>query len=558
MKNFIISAKSNILICLLLFILSSCYYKPFVGYTLNKKGFKHFSAREKMAGENSNAQRDYKINRYDWDVEVFPDDKRISAIMDIHFSPTSSQKVFLFDLQKRMKIDSFTCDYGHPQIKRKHDFLYLIFEEEVPINTRMKFSVIYEGKPANVAGEGPVQWKKDELDRHWISSITEGIGPQFIMPCCALLRSEADSVTIDVTVPSDLVAVSNGVLEDILEDKVRKTKTYRHSIYNPINTYSLSFNIGHFQKIEKPHTDINGINRNIECQVLDYNFSKADSFYNQAPVVMTVFEKLYGEYPFWRDGCKFVESTFSAMEHQSAIAMGDEYWLNWKDYHLTLVHELSHEWWGNSITGKDYCDIWIHEGMATLSEALFMEQVDSMDAYNVRMKYAARSNSNTIPILKPCDVLYNSWANPRDQDIYGKGAIMMNSLRILVDNDSLFFSVLHGIAVDKRYQHISSDEIIDEFNERLGANYTSMFHYYLMNSKVPVLQIKIDKENHSIQYRWNENIPFYPQGKVWLKKGDELISFIPSTEFQKYELNEEASLEFLIEKSVYYKVEIQK
>jgi len=536
--------------------LSSCYYRPFVGYTMNKKGFKNFNSKERLAGDNSNPHRDYKVNRYDWKVEILPDDKYIKGQMAIHFTSLSDQNVFLFDLQSKMKIKDFQCDFGNPEIKRKNDFLYLEFDDPVPANTRIKLEINYEGKPANVAGEGPVQWRKDAQDRHWISSITEGIGPQFIMPCNALLRAEADSATIDVTVPSEFVAVSNGKLIEVVENQ--GTKTYKHVINNRINTYSLSFNIGHFLPIQKSYTDINGVARSIECQVMDYNFSKADSFYNQAPVIMGVFENLYGEYPFWEDGCKFIESTFSAMEHQSGIAMGNDYRLNWNEYNLTLVHELSHEWWGNSLTGYDYCDIWIHEGMATLSEALFLERAYSFDDYNHRMRVATKSVFNTIPILKECGVLYNSWVTGQDQDIYSKGALMMNSMRVLLDNDSLFFEALKIIPQKFKGKNISTDEIIIEFNTLLGKDFSEMFDYYLKNTKPPILEIVTNKEDHSFNYRWKEALAFYPDGKIWIKKGETIISLVPSSEFQTYSIGESASLEFLIERSPYYVLELKK
>ena len=92
---------------------------------------------------------------------------------------------------------------------------------------------------------------------------------------------------------------------------------------------------------------------------------------------------LYGVFPWWNDGCRFVESTFAAMEHQSCIAMGDDYRKDWKDtINTTLVHEIAHEWWGNNVTGSDYCDIWIHEGMATYSEALFLEKFLGTEDYS--------------------------------------------------------------------------------------------------------------------------------------------------------------------------------
>ena len=539
-------------------ILHSCYYKPFIGYTLNKKGFKNFSKAERIAGDNSNPARDYKINRYDWAVEVFPSEKSISGKMDIHFTTQSIRKEFLFDLQKRMKIHSYQCSQGNPKIDRKNDFLYLTFDENIPKNTRLILSIEYTGKPANVAGEGPVQWKKDNRERTWISTVTEGIGPQFIMPCNALLRAEPDSATIAVTVPSNLTAVSNGKLLGVESNTEKRTKTYKHEITNNINTYSLSFNVGHFIEFTKPYTDINGIQRNLKFHVLDYNQDAASKFYDQTSIVLKEFEKLYGEFPFWEDGCKFIESTFSAMEHQSGIAMGPNYKNNWKEFNTTLIHELAHEWWGNSVTGKDYCDIWIHEGMATYSEALFLEKIYGKEAYDLRMKYAIRSTKNTIPILKECGVLYNSWVNQADQDIYSKGALMMHSLRKVVNNDSVFFKSVFLVQKDLPKQSISSDELILKFNTLLNKDYTPLFDWYLNKTKPPVLEVYIDKEEALVYYKWKEEIPFYNNGEVFVNQKDFTLTLVPTTNYQSQKVTASVPLNFLIEKSIYYAVEYRK
>lgn len=542
----------------LLLIFNSCYYKPFVGYSLNKKGFKKFSKAERLAGDNSNPQRDYKVNSYDWNLAVFPKEKRIAGTMIINFTTQSTQKTFLFDLQKRMKIESFTCTIGEAKLERKQDLLYLNFDKAVASNTRIKLSISYSGKPANVGGEGPIQWKKDKKGRDWISSVTEGIGPQFIMPCNALLRAEADSVKINITVPSALTVVSNGRLRSVETNELQKTKTYRHVINNPINTYSMSFNIGHFEKITEPFVDIYNIDRTINYHVLDYNVAVAKEFYKQTPAILKEFERLYGVFPFWEDGCKFIESTFSAMEHQSGIAMGSDYTNNWKDYNTTLIHELSHEWWGNSVTGKDYSDVWLHEGMATYSEALFLERIYAKDDYNKKMDMASKYISNTIPILKKPNVLYNSWVNGADQDIYNKGALMMHSLRHVVNNDSLFFNGLFIIQKDLRKQNISTQELIFKFNQLLGKKYNALFYWYLNKTTPPVLQTFKDEKSKRLYYKWKEKIPFYTDGEVTIQLPDMLIKIQPRTEYQFIELEDDILPKFPVSKSIYYVVEAQK
>ena len=534
-------------------LLSACYYKPFVTYTLNKKGFKRFSKKEQIAGDNSNPHRNYDVNAYDWQLEVFPEKKKISGIMNISFTPKASQDTFLFDLQKQLKITSIRSLNKELIFTRTGDLLYLVFKEKLTENKKLKLEIVYEGKPVSVAGEGPIQWKKDEKGRHWISTITEGIGPHFMMPCSALLSKEADSSIISITVPQELTVVSNGGLTDVKGNKGNSTRTFTHLITNPINIYNLSFNIGHFQELSKPYTDINGVEREVLCYPLDYNQALADTFYDQVPIILKEFEKMFGLFPWWTDGCKFVESTFSAMEHQSAIAMGSDYGLDWKGYNFTLIHELAHEWWGNSVTGKDYCDAWLHEGMATYAEALFFEKIYGLESYEKRIAYGIKDVYNTIPIYKVCDVLYNSWTNGNDQDIYEKGALAIHSLRKTVNNDSLFFKSLLLLQKDFANSNVSTDEVIDKFNELLENDYSDLFNWYLKRTKPPVLITKIDKGEMS--YKWKEEIPFYKEGSILLEVNNQLHELKPTTSFQKLDINGIGPLTFLQEKSIYYTVE---
>lgn len=538
--------------------LQSCYYKPFLGYKFNKKGFKNFSKAERLAGDNDNPQRDYHVNRYDWSVDVFPDKKRIAGVMDITFTPHSDQDTFLFDLQRSMKIDAISSSMGSLEVERKGDLLYFVFDESVPAKTRVKLSITYSGKPVNVAGEGPIQWKEDKEGRTWISTVTEGIGPHFIMPCNALLRAEPDSVTIAVTVPKDLVVASNGMLTGVEEHAENQTKTYTHEVVNRINTYSISFNIGHFVELKKPYIDITGQERELSFLVMDYNQARADTFYDQTPVVLKELETLYGPFPFWEDGCKFIESTFSAMEHQSGIAMGADYRYDWKDYNLTLVHELAHEWWGNSITGYDYCDIWIHEGMATYSEALVLERLYDIETYHLRMRYGVFGTENTIPILKECGVLYNSWTNAADQDIYDKGALMIHSLRKVVNDDELFLSSLRTISENYPHENISTADLRAKFTELLGQDYSDLFDWYLKETKPPVLKVFPDRDAGLIYYKWEKDVPFFPEGEIYVQHKDENLGLVPTTDYQTIEVQSGDKIEFLLGKSIYYLVDMQK
>jgi aminopeptidase N len=532
---------------------TSCYYKPFIGYRLNKKGFKHFSHKEKFQGDNSNVLRNYDVKTYDWAIDIDPEKEKIAGKMVITFVPTHHQSNFMFDLQKKMKIDSFSCSVKEAELKHKNDFLFLNLKTPIQKNKRIKLTINYHGKPANLAGEGPLRWQKDKQNRPWISTSTEGIGPHFIMPCNALLRDEADTTQIVVTVPKGLIVASNGRLKKV-EHSLSKS-TFTHLVTNPINIYNISFNVGHFVTINKPYIDLNNIKRNIECIVLDYDKIKADKFYNQAPKVMAVFEDLFGEFPWWNDGCKFIQSNFGAMEHQSGIALGSDYRLDWRAYNLTLVHELAHEWWGNNVTAFDYCDVWMHEGLATYAEALFIEKVYGKDDYRKKINYFNYSTYNQIPIRKKCDVMYTSWINAQDQDIYDKGALLMHSLRMQVNNDSLFFNALKIFQKKMGKKNINAQQFTDEFNKLLNGSYTSLFDLYLNETLPPILvyYFTTNQNDRLFHYKWLDPIPFKLTNGLSIKYNNQISTKIfPSTTFQTLIIDKDHPVLFDFGSSIYF------
>jgi aminopeptidase N len=375
------------------------------------------------------------------------------------------------------------------------------------------------------------------------------------MPCNGLLKDEADTTEINITVPKEFTVAANGqLIDEVLDFKTHK-KTYKHLVTNPINIYNISFNIGHFVTFTKPYKDINGVDRLIECQVMDYNEKEASKFYDQAPKIMAVFEEIYGEFPWWNDGCRFIESTFSAMEHQSGIAMGDDYSYDWEDYNTTLVHELSHEWWGNNVTAYDYCDAWIHEGLATYSEALFLEKVYGKEAYDKKIKYFYYGTSNQIPIKKVCGVKYSSWISYPDMDIYDKGALLMHSLRTVVDDDKLFMQAMFDFQQELPESNISADHFIQKFNNLLGNDYSALFELYLNETNPPHLDFYTETTEGGkriFYYKWAKEIPFKLKKGISVEIDEKDIVLHPNSQFQTVDISGGKGVKFLFPKSIYF------
>lgn len=534
--------KKIIFVFLLLSItIQSCQYRPFLKYYFpsKKTHVARFTKWEKLVGSNSNPLRScYNIICYDWLIHVHPEQKTINATMKIHFRMECNQDSIMVDLQHHLHIDEIKSSVPLKTTKRKKDILFVVFNRDLQQGENVLLEISYDGKPVEMLNYTAINWEKDKNNKPWICTATEGIGPHHMMPCKNLLSDEPDSCFIRVGVPKNLVAVSNGHLDSITETK--SEKIYNWAVRNPINIYNISFNIGDYVKLEKNYQDINLVNRKIQIYPINYNKDIADTFYNQAPIIMQKLENLYGVYPWWNDGCKIIESSLPkglCMEHQSAISMTTLAYQNkFKSINYTLVHELSHEWWGNNITAYDYADLWLHEGFAEYSEALFAEDIIGKEYYNNFIHYFSKLVVNKRPIIKPYDVKYNNLVHDDDQDIYNKGVMFLHTLRMQLNDDNLFFKILKDTQQRFAKSNITSEQFLLFFNEETKKDFTPFFDVYLKRISPPIFEFHIDKskgDTATLEYRWAEQLPENFKMKVAVYIGGNANYIYPSSNMQQ-------------------------
>lgn len=501
-------------------LLYGCHYIPYAKYYRQKKStdLPRFSEKNHFKGSIHALRASYDITTYDWTVYANPEKESIEGSMKIDFLVVEPEKTILLDLQKRLKIKDISSNIDIESWNKTSDLLYIYFAEPMPPGKKVFLQIDYFGKPVKVLDEGPIQWKEDGNGKPWVSTQTQGIGPHMIMPCKDLLYDEPEQCIVRVGTPKGLTGVANGKLDSVTQEK--DYSVYHWSVRNPINVYGIAFSIGDYELIEIPYTDINNNQQKIEVYALKEDAQEAREFYLQTPMHMAEFEKMFGSFPWWEDGCKFVQTTHegSAMEHQSAISMGSILTNDYRppvDLHIntTLVHELAHEWWGNSLTASDYCDMWLHEGMATFCEALVIEQLYNEGYYNHYFwRYMSIFTKNERPLLKICGVRYNSWVSGKDQDIYTKGALMMHTVRRQLNNDTLFFGFLKDAYSTFERKNITTTEFVEYFNDYTQKDFTPLFNLYLKYAEPPSLLYYIDEVNNVIRYKWEkplkEDFPF--------------------------------------------------
>jgi aminopeptidase N len=299
--------------------------------------------------------------------------------------------------------------------------------------------------------------------------------------------------------------VSNGRFKGS-EDLKNGYTRWDWEVQNPINNYDITINVADYAHIHDNH---NGLD--LDYYVLRKNEEKAKVHFEEVKGMLDCFQQKFGKYPFAEDGYKLVETSYLGMEHQSAVAYGNKYKKGYMGYDMTgsglgmefdyiIVHESGHEWFGNSITSKDIADMWIHEGFTTYSESVYVE---CRFGYDKAMEYIngqAANVENKKPVIGVFGVNKEG-----SGDMYYKGALMLNTIRHIVNDDAKWWKMLLGYSETNRKKIIDTETVNKYFSKESGVNLTSVFNQYLRHTAIPTLQLK--QNGTALEYRWQTDEP---------------------------------------------------
>jgi aminopeptidase N len=488
--------------------------------------------------------------------------KIINSYNNIHIKALSNFQTIQIDLFENLKIHSIQFEHKKLEFQRIHNAVFINFPRLIYENEKISFKVLYSGKPrvaVNPPWDGGFSWEKDNNGNSWVGVSCQGLGASSWWPCKDHQSDEPDSMKITSTVRYPLQVISNGkkksdktFFSEELQSKANKSSWY---VSYPINNYNVTLCIGDYKYFNDIHIN-NFDTLELDYYVLKYNYNKARDHFQQVNPMLECFEKYFGPYPFYKDGYTLIETPYLGMEHQSAIAYGNNYLPGYNgnkqfiaglDFDYIIVHETGHEWWGNSITTNDIADMWIHEGFCTYSEVLYVECIYG---YDIMLKYVnnqKRSVRNDKPIIGPYNVNKKG-----SNDMYQKGSLMLHTLRSLIDNDSLWFSIIKGISEEFKYKIVDGIEIINYINEKVDLDLYYFFKQYLNNADIPIFEYKIQKNGRgsTLLYRWNAINDFNMNIKVNIGQQDLWLS--PDSEWKEHALGNTDIKSFNVRDDLFY------
>lgn len=485
-------------------------YRPNYKGAVPKKPGKYpvFTRADTLRGTLLPERAAFDVRYYELTIRPDMDRKTLEGSVAITFSVTRETRRIQLDLNRRLHIRSVCENAVDLYFVRDDDALWIEFDSSLSAGTMKTITISYGGKP-QIARQPPwkggLVWKKDKRKNPWIGVACEDEGASIWWPLKDHIADEPDSVGINIVTPKGLMGVANGRLTEVVQGPGEGSAIWKWRTSYPVNNYNVTFYIGDYRRVVLPY-EADSVIRELEFYVLPDSEDKARKHFEQTADIIRFFEKTFGEYPWWNDGFKMVESPYEGMEHQSAIAYGNRY-KNIPGYNFDyiILHEAAHEWWGNSLTAQDMAELWLHEGFATYSEALYVEEKFGFEAYQTYLLGYRADIQNRRPLIGPMGVGY---ANFKDGDIYTKGAWFLHSLRYAIGDDSLFMDIIRTFAVEFRQKTVSTNDFLNLVNRKTGKDYAWMFEQYLYQRKSPVLVYSC-----RFGYPWN-TLTFYWENTV--------------------------------------------
>ena len=543
-----------LLISCILFLVS-CMAQP-----LNNK--KSFTSQDTLRGSIGAARAWWDVLHYD--VQVTPDyeNKSISGRTTIRYKVIAERTTdyLQIDLQQPLTIDSIFYNHkyyiNHPSRPYYNKGnVWMIPLPKAATNSINHITIVYHGKPREAQmppWDGGWIFKKDAQGRPWMSVACQGLGASVWFPCKDHQSDEPDEgADLTVTVADNLVAVGNGRLKS--KTASNGMVTYKWFVKNPINSYNIVPYIGHYVSWQDTLMGEKGT-LDLTYWVLDHDLEKAKKQFEQMKPTLRAFEYWFGAYPFYEDGFQLVQAPHLGMEHQSAVAYGNQFMNGYlgKDlsgsgwglkWDFIIVHETGHEWFANNITSKDIADMWIHEGFTSYSETLFTEYHYGKEAANAYVQGIRANIANDIPIIGHYGVNQEG-----SGDMYYKGSNLLHTIRQVINDDATFRGILRGLNQDFYHNTVTTKQVEDYMSSKSGKDLSKIFDQYLRRASLPVLELKSDDDK--IKFRWTNcvegfNMPVKLTNGQWIH---------PTTSEQKIKSDSKSFKDVAVDKNFYIRV----
>jgi len=454
----------------------------------------------------------FDVQHYELILVVVPESKKIGASLTMTARMGEASKQISLDLDSRFTVRRVTVGGAEVEASHKEGRIEIPMPEGQGLaNQELQVNVLYMGTPReapNAPWVGGFTWAKTPSGADWISTTCQMEGADLWWPCKDHPSDKPESFDLKVTVPAGLVCASNGRLMGVQEGGTG-ARTFHWHTSMPIANYSISLNIAPYETISRTVEGIDGDMIPVTFWHLPENAEKAKVLFEEIVDHLKHLESVCGPYPFHQDKYGVVETPHLGMEHQTIIGYGNNYSGDPEfDYDWLHHHEMSHEWWSNLLTCVDWADFWIHEGLGTYMQALYLESRFGPEAYRKKMAidWGRIGFHGAIAPAAPrgTQSMYFAGGVPDAPggDIYFKGSWVVHNLRWLIGDEDFFKLLREWARPGKggKPRFVSTDELIQVASRQVGQDLAWYFDVVLKQKELPRLVAEV--KNGVLHLEW--------------------------------------------------------
>ena len=410
----------------------------------------------------------YDVQHYGLTLDYTPSSNQLMATAVIRAQSTQDLLSFNLDLRgfsvSRLLVGSSAASFS-----RNGQELTVTPAAGIPAGTTFTVTIDYAGTPTVVTDP-------DNSIEGWVPTddgafvVNEPQGSPAWYPCNDNPRDKA-TFDFSITVPAGLTALANGRLVSSSTAGGKTTWVWRET--DPMATYLSTATLGKFD------LTISNVGDIPSYVAIDPQLAKGQVL-SKLPEAVEFYQSLYGPYPFNAvgaivDSAKVVGYSLETQTKPNFPYVPDE---------ATLVHELAHMWFGDSVTLTTWPDIWLHEGFATWSEWIWSERQGNKSAAQWFKQLYNKPPQDTA-FWSPAIAAFTDPALLFNGTVYYRGAMTLQALREKI-GDMAFFQLLNAWATQNRYGNVTTQDFIDLAEQMSGKDLTAFFNAWIFQEAKPV------------------------------------------------------------------------
>jgi aminopeptidase N len=413
----------------------------------------------------------YDVTHYGLRLAYDPGAHRLTGTATITARATQDLSALALDL-KGMDVGKVTVDGRSARWNRAGQDLTVRPADDLAEGGSFRVTVRYAGAPETITDP-------DGSEEGWLRTargalaLGEPTGSMAWFPGNHHPSDKA-SYDIEVTVPDGLRAVSNGELTG--ERSARGRTTFTWHTAEPMASHAATLAIGDYEITRS--TTRGGLP--VHTAVDPDRVRSSRPVLARLPEIIAWSERNFGRYPFSSTGAIVAreEDAGYALETQNRPVFPGTPDLT------TLVHEVAHQWYGNSVTPKTWRDMWLNEGFATYAEWLWHEDHGGDSAQQTfDALYADESADAEIwafPPARPAGAAHIS-----DTPVYVRGAMVLHQIRRTV-GDAAFRDLLRDWAAEHRHGNADTADFTAYVEQRApDKDFTTIWEDWLYGSGKP-------------------------------------------------------------------------